>query len=103
KWKYRSESKVGPLTNRGVVVAEGKVFSGQRDNTLIALDQRTGALVWKTAMASPGRGNNVAPAVYCDGRVYIGVAGGEEGVRGEFGAYDAQTAKEVRKLWTRPG
>src|SRR5947209_8047673 len=77
KWKYRSEANVGPLTNRGVVVAEGKVFSGQRDNTLIALDQRTGALLWKTPLANPGRGHTVAPAVYCNGRVYIGVAGGE--------------------------
>src|ERR1700736_3396763 len=40
KWKYRSESNVGPLTNRGVVVAEGKVFAGQRDNTLVALDRQ---------------------------------------------------------------
>jgi PQQ-dependent dehydrogenase (methanol/ethanol family) len=103
KWKYHSESVVGPMTNRGVVVAEGKVFAGQRDNTLVALDQQTGALVWKTPLATPGRGHTVAPAVYCDGRVYIGVAGGEEGVRGQFGAYDAKTGKEVWKFWTLPG
>ena len=28
KWTYRSEATVGSTTNRGVVVAEGKVFSG---------------------------------------------------------------------------
>src|SRR5260370_27514798 len=37
KWKYRSESKVGPLTNRGVVVPAGNVFAHQRDNTHASL------------------------------------------------------------------
>ena len=30
KWRYRSESTTRVMTNRGVVVAEGKVFAGQR-------------------------------------------------------------------------
>ena len=103
KWKYQSDAKVGAMTNRGVVVAEGKVFSGQRDNSLVALDQRTGALVWKTQLAAAGRGYTSAPAVYHAGLVYMGVAGGENGVRGQFGAYDAATGREVWKFWTIPG
>ena len=100
KWKY--ESKLGG-TYRGVAVGEGRVFSGQRDNTLIALDQKTGALLWKTQLADPARGFTSAPAIYNDGLVYIGVGGGETGVRGQFGAYDAKTGKEVWKFWTLPG
>jgi len=103
KWKFRSEAKVGAMTNRGVVVAEGKVFVGQRDNTLVALDQQTGALAWKTPLAEPGHGHTAAPPAYFDGLVYIGVAGGEAGVRGQFGAYDAKTGREVWKFWTLPG
>ena len=79
------------------------MFSGERDNQLIALDQKTGTLVWKTQIADPARGTTSAPAVYHDGLVYIGVAGGEGGVRGQFGAYDAKTGKEVWKFWTLPG
>ena len=44
-----------------------------------------------------------AAAVYYDGLVYMGVGGGETGVRGQFGAYDAKTGKEVWKFWTVPG
>ena len=100
KWKH--ETALGG-TYRGVAVGDGKVFCGRRDNTLIALDQKTGALVWKTTLADPARGTTSAPAVYHDGLVYIGVGGGEGGVRGQFGAYDAKTGKEVWKFWTLPG
>ena len=41
--------------------------------------------------------------MYYDGLVYMGVAGGEQGVRGQFGAYDAKTGKEVWKFFTVPG
>jgi len=103
KWKY----PIGPITsatsnfNRGVAVAEGKVFSAGANNTLIALNQQTGAVIWRTKIAD--RGMTWAPAVYYDGLVYIGVGGGETGVRGQFGAYDADTGNEVWKFWTVPG
>jgi PQQ-dependent dehydrogenase (methanol/ethanol family) len=99
-WKYTS-SMPGP--NRGVAVGAGKVFSAQRDNLLIALDQKTGALAWKTQIAESGRGTTSAAAIYHDGLVYMGVAGGESGVRGQFGAYEAASGKEIWKFWTLPG
>lgn len=47
KWRYRPDpSVVG--SNKGVVVAEGKVIFGRRDNHLIALNQETGAVEWAT-------------------------------------------------------
>jgi PQQ-dependent dehydrogenase (methanol/ethanol family) len=101
KWKYRSGGKPG--TNRGVAVGGGRVFAGQRDNSLIALDQQTGERLWRTELAAPGPGTTSAPATYFNGRVYIGVGGGELGVRGQFGAYDAATGKELWKFWTVPG
>jgi quinohemoprotein ethanol dehydrogenase len=101
KWKYRSGGRPG--SNRGVAVGGGRVFAGQRDNSLVALDQKTGARVWRTVLAPEGPGTTSAPATYYDGRVYIGVGGGELGVRGQFGAYDAATGKEIWKFWTIPG
>jgi quinohemoprotein ethanol dehydrogenase len=100
KWKHETGL---PGTYRGVAVAEGRVYFGRRDNTLIALDQKTGKVVWSAPLADPARGATSAPAVYHDGLVYIGVGGGEGGVRGQFGAYDARTGKEVWKFWTLPG
>jgi len=88
-------------TNRGVAVAEGKVFSGQPGTRLVALDQKTGALVWDTRVAE--RGGTPGAVIYHDGLVFAGIAGGESGVRGQFGAYDAKTGKEVWKFYTIPG
>ena len=90
--------------NRGVVVAEGKVFAAAYGTTLMALDQKTGELAWRTELqAQRGPSFANAAATYHDGLVYMGVAGGEQGVRGQFGAYDAKTGKEVWKFWTVPG
>ncbi len=98
-WRYHSPVRGG--TNRGVVVAEGKVFSSAGHNTLVALDQRTGALLWTATVGE--RGTTVAPAFYYGGLVYMGVSGGEAGVRGFFGAYDAKTGKQAWGFWTIPG
>jgi PQQ-dependent dehydrogenase (methanol/ethanol family) len=91
--------------NRGVVVAEGKVFAAAHGTTLLALDQKTGKLIWRTALRpEPGRPSFAnAAAVYHDGLVYMGIGGGEQGVRGQFGAYDAKTGKEVWRFFTVPG
>src|SRR5579863_7643440 len=98
KWKY-----AGPLsrTNRGVVAAEGKVFSAGGGNTLVALDQKTGELIWTAKVGD--RGSTAAAAYYYDGLVFMGVSGGEGGVRGFFGAFDAKTGKQVWGFWTIPG
>lgn len=101
KWKYQLPAGVRGGTNRGVVVAEGKVFSTGGANNLIALDQKTGALLWTAKVGD--RGTTVAPALYYDGLVYMGVSGGEGGVRGFFGAFDAKTGKQVWGFWTIPG
>src|SRR5262245_30544422 len=42
-------------------------------------------------------------ACYHDGRVYVGIAGGEVGVRGQIGAYDAKTGREIWTFFTVPG
>jgi outer membrane protein assembly factor BamB len=36
--------------NRGVVVAEGKVFAAAYGTILLALNQQTGELVWRTEL-----------------------------------------------------
>ena len=98
KWKYQSPNGGG--TNRGVSVGDGKVFSAGGGNTLVALDQETGEQAWSAKVGD--RGTTVAPAVYYDGLVYMGVSGGEGGVRGYFAAFDAKTGKEKWGFWTTP-
>jgi outer membrane protein assembly factor BamB len=71
-----------------VAVAEGKVFVGQLDAKLTALDQKTGAVAWSVQVDDPraGYSETMAP-VYYDGLVYIGASGAEYEIRGHFSAY----------------
>ena len=102
KWRYRPEASIVGA-NKGVVVAEGKVIFGRRDNHLMALDQKTGAVAWETVLTTQKAGYTSAAPVYYDGRVFIGTAGGDVGARGQIGAYDVTTGKEVWKFFTVPG
>jgi len=102
-WRYQHQRRTekmccGPA-NRGVAVAYGKVFMGTIDARLIALDQRTGKVIWDTPLVddfgkgeaaeqlpaddplrrqrvsgATGVGANMAPVVY-KGKVIIGITG----------------------------
>ncbi len=104
KWRYRPEDAQGLAGgNKGVVVAEGKVFFGRRDCVLVALDQQTGAVLWERAATREAGAYCSAPTVYADGLVYLATSGGDSGTRCQMGAYEAKTGKEVWKFYTIPG
>jgi lanthanide-dependent methanol dehydrogenase len=108
KWKY--EPKQDPAVipqmccdtvNRGLAYAEGKVFLQQADSTLVALDAKTGKLVWSVKNGDPKLGavNTNAPHVFKD-KVITGISGGEWGVRGFLAAYDINTGKQAWKAYS---
>ena len=103
KWRYRPDGPSVVGANKGVVVAEGKVIFGRRDNHLIALDQKTGSVVWETVLTTQRAAYTSAAPVYHQGRIFIGVGGGDNGARGEIGAYDVTSGKEIWKVSTIPG
>ena len=80
--------------NRGVAYAEGKVFLQQADSTLVALDAKTGKVVWSVKNGDPKLGavNTNAPHVFKD-KVITGISGGEWGVRGFIAAYNINDGK----------
>jgi len=92
------------VVNRGVAVADGRVFVGTVDGRLIALDAKTGRPVWTTRTVPDGRPYSItgAPRVF-DHKVIIGNAGGEYGVRGYVTAYDAASGRQVWRFYTIPG
>jgi len=91
-------------TSRGVGLGEGKVFAGQLDGKLVALDQRTGAVVWSTQAERWEEGFSITSApLYYDGMVITGFAGAEYGVRGRVKAYDADDGSLVWNFYTVPG
>jgi len=100
-WKY--EPKQDPAVipqmccdtvNRGVAYAEGKVILQQADSTLVALDAKTGKVVWSVKNGDPKLGavNTNAPHVFKD-KVFTGISGGEWGVRGFIAAYNLSDGK----------
>ena len=107
-WHYKH--KMGPITtyccgpnNRGVAIYKDKVYMGTLDSKLVALDAKTGSLVWQTDIADPelGYSETMAPTAV-DGKILIGTNGGEYGIRGFVRAYDAETGKLVWNFDTIP-
>jgi quinohemoprotein ethanol dehydrogenase len=92
------------VVNRGVAAWKGKIFVGTFDGRLVALDAKTGQPVWTVMTVDPDKAytNTMAPRVI-KGRVMIGVAGGEYGVRGYISAYDAETGTLAWRFYTVPG
>ena len=90
--------------NRGLAIVGDKVFLGTLDAHVIALDSKTGNVVWDVVAADYRTGHSftVAPLAVKD-LVVIGVSGGEYGVRGFIDAYDAATGKRRWRFYTVPG
>ena len=85
---------------RGVAVAYGKVYVAQVDGHVVALDAKTGKVVWKTRrediLPQPYHWYTFtgAPQVY-NGLVVVGNGGAEWPTRGFVEALDAETGKLV--------
>ena len=102
-WHYKH--KMGAVTtyccgpnNRGVAIMGNRLYMGTLDAKLLALDAKTGKVLWSTQIADPeaGYSETMAP-VAVNGKILIGTNGGEYGVRGFVKAFDANDGK---LLWT---
>jgi alcohol dehydrogenase (cytochrome c) len=106
-WRYRRNQRpdaiIGHRTTRGVALHGDHVYFAAADAVLVALDARTGREVWATEVGNNAEGYymTVAPLV-ADGKVMVGLSGGERGIRGFVAAYDVATGQEVWKAYTVP-
>lgn len=90
--------------SRGLGMGEGKIFIGQLDSKLIALDQKTGQIVWWKQLEDPKIGYSLTAApLYFDGKVIIGNAGGDLGTRGRVQAFNAADGELLWTFYTIPG
>jgi lanthanide-dependent methanol dehydrogenase len=82
--------------NRGVSYADGKIFLHQADTTLVALDAKTGKVIWSVKNGDPSKGETgtSSPMIFKD-KVIVGISGGEFGVRGSVTAYNMKDGKLV--------
>ncbi len=108
-WRYRRNMPddfrgcCGP-NNRGMAVLGDKLFLGTGDAHLVALDIKTGDVVWDRELADYTKGYSitVAPIVVKD-KVIIGMAGAEFGIRGFIEAMNVDTGKSAWKFYTVAG
>ena len=106
-WRYKRERAPGSFvlhqSNRGVALYEDKVFFTAGEALLVALDARTGRELWAASVGDNKSAyyTTLAPLV-ADGKVMIGVSGGEFGVRGYVAAYDPNAGKELWRAYMVP-
>jgi alcohol dehydrogenase (cytochrome c) len=90
--------------NRGLAILGDKVFLGTLDAHVVALDSRTGNVVWDVVASDYRTGHSftVAPLAVKN-LIVVGISGGEYGVRGFIDAYDADTGQRKWRFYTVPG
>ena len=90
--------------NKGVAISQDRVFIGQLDGKLLALDRATGKVVW-SIQAERWQDNFsiTAAPLYVNNMVIIGFAGGDRGTRSRLKAYDATDGRLIWTFYTIPG
>ena len=104
-WQYDARLPEGILpccdvVNRGAAIYGDKIFFGTLDARIMALDRKTGDVIWRKKIADYKAGYSYTAApVIVNGLVITGNSGGEFGIVGEVQARDTETGELV---WTRP-
>ena len=89
--------------NRGLAALGNLLFLGTLDAHLVALDMKTGRVVWDVEIANYKAGYSITSApLALKNMVVTGIAGGEYGIRGFVDARDAATGKEIWRFDTIP-
>jgi alcohol dehydrogenase (cytochrome c) len=100
--------------NKGVAISDDKVFIGQLDGKLVALDRATGKVAWSiqaerwqdafSITAAPLYVESLSRrSAEREGRIIIGFAGGDRGTRSRVKAYDAKDGRLIWTFYTIPG
>jgi alcohol dehydrogenase (cytochrome c) len=117
-WAYRRELPAdltygaqAPV-NRGFGLLGDRVFMVTLDAHLLAFDRRTGKILWDVVLADykAGYSATLAPLVIpakgapegLNGKVIVGISGGEYPTRGFLDAYDPATGARIWRFYTVP-
>jgi PQQ-dependent dehydrogenase (methanol/ethanol family) len=89
------------VVNRGAVYWQGKVIFNTLDGNTIAVDAKSGKPVWRTKLGDINKGETITMSpLVVKGKVLVGNAGGEMGVRGWLVALDANDGRIAWKAWS---
>jgi alcohol dehydrogenase (cytochrome c) len=90
-------------TNRGVAILGDTVYVATIDAHLVALDAKTGEMRWKVEIGKNSEAVAITQApLAINGKIIVGMGGGEGGLRGYIDAYDAKDGKRLWRLYTIP-
>jgi len=88
---------------RGVAYADERLFRGTMDGHVLALDAKTGDVLWDVPSVDPAAGEYyTAVPVAWNGLVLIGNSGSDMGGIGHIRAFEASTGKQVWNFDTVP-
>ena len=114
-WTFQAEAAVrAAITVARIDTKAGARFAafiGDRAGNVYAVDGASGALIWKTRVDDHAFARVTASPTFHDGRLYVGVASGEEtagstadypccSFRGSLVALDASTGARIWKTYT---
>lgn len=89
---------------RGVSVYGDTIYWGTSDSYLVALDAQTGEQRWQVQTADYRGGEGHAhPPLIANGKVFLGMSGGDFAARGSLKALDAETGEILWTFYTIPG
>jgi len=92
------------VVNRGVAVYHDKVYLATLDAHVVALDAKTGKVVWDKTVGDYTYSEVLTlMPLALRGKIIVGPAGAEYGIRGWILALNAETGEQVWKTYTIPG
>lgn len=107
-WRYNYPLQDGlaiccGMVNRGAAILGDKIFWTTLDAHLLALDVKTGTVLWDRVVGDSTNAESltVAPLVVKD-KVIVGISGAEYGIRGFIDAYYAETGEQAWRFYTVP-
>jgi quinohemoprotein ethanol dehydrogenase len=104
-WKHSSWKMRFPFSvSRGVAYDHGRIFAATLDGRLLALDAKSGRLLWSVQTVPLNSVHTItgAPRVF-DGKVIIGNGGADFGTRGYVTAYYQRTGAQIWRFYATPG
>lgn len=108
-WEYRRDLPddltygASAPVNRGFGMLGDRLFMVTLDAHLLAFDRKTGEILWDVVLADYriGYTSTLAPLII-DGKVIIGISGGEYPTRGFLDAYEPESGERLWRLYTIP-
>jgi lanthanide-dependent methanol dehydrogenase len=108
KWQYNPQPDASAqgvaccdVVNRGPTYANGRIYYATLDAHVVAVDAASGEEVWKAKLGEIDKGETMTMApLVASGKVFVGISGGEYGVRGWLQALNENDGKTVWKAYS---